>query len=60
MAVEIKIDNTTVYTIDDTHVKILKSYINEDTLTQHIQDCIMCMVRDSCAQYTNRFKLVFV
>lgn len=56
MSVAIKVDDTTVYTIDDTHIKILKSYINEDVLTQHIQDCIMCMVRDTCAQYTNRFK----
>lgn len=56
MSVAIKVDDTTVYTIDDTHIKILKSYINEDVLTQHIQTCIMCMVRDTCAQYTNRFK----
>lgn len=56
MAIEIKVDDVVVATISDTQIKILKSYINEDVLSAHIEGCISNMVSNKCADYAKMFQ----
>jgi hypothetical protein len=56
MSIDIKVGETVVYNISDLELTLLKSYINEDTLQQTIDNWVMCLVRDNCNSCATRFK----
>ena len=56
MSLEVKIGETVSYTISDTQLKVLKTYINEDNLEQTFSDLITVFVRDNCNWYSNKFR----
>jgi hypothetical protein len=56
MAIQIKVNDVVVHTIDDTHVNILKSYINEDVLLDHIGYCVDGMMHCKCDEMVAKFR----
>ena len=56
MAIEIKVNDTVVYTLSDLQLTILKSYVNEDHLGTTINNWAMCGVRDQYNAIAAQFK----
>jgi len=60
MSIDIKVGETVVYNISDLELILLKSYINEDYLSQTINDWVMCLVRDKCNANAAQFKTEWI
>ena len=56
MAIEIKVNDTVVYTLNDLQLTILKTYVNEDRLSATINNWAMCSVRDQYNAIAAQFK----
>ena len=56
MSIQIKVNDVVVHTIDDAHINILKSYINEDYLLEHINYCVDGMVQCKCDEMGAKFR----
>ena len=60
MSIDIKVGDTVVYNISDLELVLLKTYYNEDYLSQMINDWVMCLVRDKCNACADQFKAEWI
>lgn len=56
MAIEVKVNDTVVYTLSDLQLTIIKTYINEDRINATINNWAKCGVMDQYNAIAAQFK----